>query len=490
MSQYKNNPTSQTFYFHDYETFGANPKIDRASQFAAIRTDADFNPIGEPLVLYAKPANDFLPTIDACLITGITPQQALENGVIEKDFFSAIRKEMCVSNTCSVGYNSMNFDSEVTRHGFYRNFFDAYEHEWKNNNSRWDLIDVLRTAHVFNHERFIWPTHENGKPSFRLTDFTSANNISHVGAHDALADVRATIDLAKMVKERSPKMLEYMLKLRDKHFASEQLALCRPVFHVSRSYSSIGGCVAMIMPIAYHPTNKNAIIAYNLASNPDALFDLSQEEIRRLVFTKGGDLNENEERLPLITLQTNKCPAIFPLGVMRPENAHRIGFDRGLHDANAQKIIGHKDLRQLQAKITQAFNGDMASETDPDLMIYSGGFFGNADKGLFPSIHRTGAEKLSGFAHHFSDTRLPEMLFRYRARNYLSSLSCDELQQWNSYRVARINQLSPDYQELLSERLADPLLSADNRKILIELSKYADSILPKIGEDADLAIRA
>ena len=50
-----------TFLWHDYETFGADTRRDRPAQFAAIRTDADLNEIGAPLMMYCRPANDYLP---------------------------------------------------------------------------------------------------------------------------------------------------------------------------------------------------------------------------------------------------------------------------------------------------------------------------------------------------------------------------------------------------------------------------------------------
>ena len=81
---------TQTFYWHDYETWGAQPSVDRPAQFAGLRTDLDFNPVGEPLVVYARPADDFLPQPEACLVTGLAPQQAEQTGVIEAEFAAAI----------------------------------------------------------------------------------------------------------------------------------------------------------------------------------------------------------------------------------------------------------------------------------------------------------------------------------------------------------------------------------------------------------------
>ena len=99
-----------TFYWHDYETFGANPSRDRPVQFAGLRTDAELNVIGDPLVIFCRPANDFLPHPQACLITGITPQRALAEGLPECAFIARIHRELAIPGTCGVGYNSLRFE--------------------------------------------------------------------------------------------------------------------------------------------------------------------------------------------------------------------------------------------------------------------------------------------------------------------------------------------------------------------------------------------
>jgi len=192
---------ANTFYWHDYETFGVDPAKDRPSQFAGLRTDEELNPIGDPLVIYCQPQRDILPSAQACLITGITPQLAMEKGIPEPEFIHAIHRELSLPGTCGVGYNSIRFDDEVTRYALYRNFFDPYQREWKNGNSRWDILDMLRLTRALRPEGIEWTDHEPGRPSFRLEHLTAANGIAHEAAHDALSDVTATIAMAKLVKQ-------------------------------------------------------------------------------------------------------------------------------------------------------------------------------------------------------------------------------------------------------------------------------------------------
>src|SRR5579871_2035428 len=130
----------KTFYWHDYETWGCNASLDRPVQFAGVRTDLNLNIIGEPLELYCKPPSDMLPHPEACLTHGITPQIAQERGVLEYQFTAKIYEELSKPHTCAVGFNNIEFDDKVTRFILYRNFYDPYEHTWKNDNSRWDVL--------------------------------------------------------------------------------------------------------------------------------------------------------------------------------------------------------------------------------------------------------------------------------------------------------------------------------------------------------------
>ena len=229
-----------SIYWHDYETFGAHPKTDRPSQFAGIRTDFDLNIISEPLMIYAKPADDFFPEPDACLVTGITPQKALNDGLPESEFMHNILTEFSQANTCVAGYNSIRFDDEVTRYSLYRNLYPAYDREWQNGNSRWDIIDLVRVTHALRPDGIHWPKHENGKPSYRLEDLTRENNLNHEAAHDALSDVLATIAVAKLIKEKQPALYDYYFKNRQKRSVMKLLDLenKKPVLHTSSMFST------------------------------------------------------------------------------------------------------------------------------------------------------------------------------------------------------------------------------------------------------------
>lgn len=265
----KNTKIQSSFLIHDYETFGQHPALDRPAQFAGVRTDADFNIIEEPLVIYCRPADDYLPQPEAVMITGITPQVALERGVSEAEFARQINQMFSVPGTCIMGYNNIRFDDEVSRNIFYRNFYDPYGYSWQNGNSRWDLLDVLRTCYALRPEGINWPENDEGLPSFKLEHLSKANGIEHENAHDAMADVYATIALAKLVKQAQPKLFDYLFQLRNKHKVSAliDIANMKPLVHISGMFGALRGNTSLVAPLAWHPDNKNAVIMCDLAGD-------------------------------------------------------------------------------------------------------------------------------------------------------------------------------------------------------------------------------
>jgi exodeoxyribonuclease-1 len=433
------NDNMQTFYWHDYETFGIDPQRDRAVQFAGLRTDADFNVIEEPLVIYCKPAPDCLPNPDACLITGITPQLAQQKGVCEADFIGRIHQELARPNTCTLGYNNLRFDDEVTRNCLYRNFYDPYAREWQNGNSRWDIIDVVRAVRALRPEGINWPVNGDGRPSLRLDQLTVANGIAHEAAHDALSDVYATIGMAKLVKQAQPKIYQFLLHNRGKVKVLEllQLGSFKPVVHISGMYTTVNNCLAIVLPLCKHPTNNNGIIVYDLSVDPEPLLTLSIEALQQRLFTATDDLPEGVARIPLKTVHINKCPVLAPISVIKPDDAQRLAIDLALCLRNIDKI---KAAQGLVKKLAAVFSSHTYAEqdSDPDLSIYSGGFFSEADRQKMLKIREMSPEQLAKSAISFNDPRLPEMLFRYRARNYPETLSADERLKWHEFCKNRL----------------------------------------------------
>lgn len=422
-----------TFYWYDFESFGATPQKDRPSQFAGVRTDSQFNIIGEPLIIYCKQAPDYLPHPEACLITGITPQLANSKGLVEAEFIARIHEEFSKSNTCVVGYNNIRFDDELTRYTLYRNFYDPYEREWQNGNSRWDLIDVVRACYALRPEGIEWPEKEDGSPSFKLEHLTKANNIEHGQAHDALSDVIATIELAKLLRQKQPKLFDFFLMNRNKKALSNLVDVFNmtPLVHTSSKISALQGCTTWIAPMSFHPVNKNAVVAFNLAFDPTPLIELSVEEIRQRLYTKRSELKDDEHPIGLKLVHLNKCPVLAPAKTLLPENAARLDINREQCLANLAVLKSHPELREKVAAVF-ADGESFEAASNVDYQLYQG-FASHADKSKFAVIRDCTPDQLGNLALHFDDAKYATLLFRYRARNWPETLSPEELEKWRKY---------------------------------------------------------
>lgn len=432
-----------TLYWHDYETWGEIPAIDRPSQFAGVRTDENLNILGEPLMIYCQPAVDVLPKPEACLITGLLPQTARDKGLPEHKFIATIHSELARPGTCGVGYNSIRFDDEVTRYTLYRNFYDPYEREWRNGNSRWDIIDMVRMTRALRPEGIEWPNYEDGRPCFKLEMLTQANGLKHEAAHDALSDVYATIAMAKLIKTKQPKLYDYAYRLRDKRFANSLIDIAghKPLLHISSRFPSENGNAALVLPLAIHPTNKNSVIAYNLSFSPQLLLDLSVDDMRLRLFTRTEDLPEGQERVALKEIHLNKTPMLLASNMLDDKTASRLQIDKALCEKHWQQLanLSLSEQQRLQEKL-YALYSDMgfAEKTDPEQMLYSG-FFDEHDKRLMVQVRHASPEVLATAAFPFKDARLTELLFRYRARNFPASLSVAEQLRWREFCRWRMN---------------------------------------------------
>ncbi|WP_165311162.1 exodeoxyribonuclease I [Vibrio ziniensis] len=459
-----------TYFFFDYETWGTSPAKDRPSQFAGVRTDMDFNIIGEPLVIYCQLPSDYLPAPEAALITGITPQKAMAQGLSEPEFIARIHNELSQPNTTSLGYNSIRFDDEVTRYTCYRNFFDPYSWSWQNNNSRWDLLDIMRACHALRPEGIAWPENEEGFASFKLEHLSKANGIEHENAHDAMADVIATIELAKRVKAAQPKLFDYFFTMRHKRKLTELVDIVNmtPLMHVSGMLGRECQYTSWIVPIAWHPTNQNAVIVADLAKNPQPLIDLSSEELHTRLYTKHDELAPDELPVPVKLVHLNKCPILAPAKTLTAENADKIGINREQCLANLALIRQHPEIRE---KLVVLFSIDREYEqsNDVDTQLYDG-FFSPADKAAMDIIRNTPPENLGALDITFADKRIEPLLFRYRARHYPWTLDETEQRRWanhcRDFYESRIEDYMLNLENLVHEH------ESDEKKIAILKSVY------------------
>lgn len=469
-----------TYFFYDLETSGIDSRYQRIMQFGGVRTDEDLNIIGEPFQTLVKLTDEILPEPDAVMITGITPQKTLEEGISEVALINYLNKEVFTPNTVVAGFNSIRFDDEFIRNLLYRNYFDPYEREWMDGRSRWDVIDLVRMARALRPAGLKWPETPEGKPTNRLELLTKTNGIEHSNAHDALADVMATIEVAKLIKKSQPKLFQHLLSMRDKKVAAENLKIGVPIVHSSGMLRSENLSTSVFMPIVKHPINVNCILAWDLRFDPSGWKDYSTDDLSRLAFASWQELSKtDEQRLPVKAIHLNKSPAVAPLGVLDEAAQERINLTLAQVEEHAKRLRALVDLPNKLSKVWQANTFDKAEDVEGQ--IYDG-FLSDADKLAAKEVHKLTEPQLRNFAPSFTDNRLNEMWIRYKARNFPQTLTDEERSLWEQYRAKRIKSgpgiTAVKYMNRLSSLAQE--INSDKQKMFLleELQLYAESIMP------------
>ncbi|MFI5271266.1 MAG: exodeoxyribonuclease I [Candidatus Saccharimonadales bacterium] len=476
-----------SFFFYDLETSGINPRTARIMQFAGQRTDMDLKPIGEPVNSFIKLTPDILPDADAILLTGITPQQTLSEGVSEAAFLKQFYEEVVKPDTIFVGFNSIRFDDEFMRFLHWRNFYDAYEWQWQNGCSKWDLLDVVRMTRALRPEGIKWGFGSDGGPSNRLEVLTSVNKLKHANAHDALGDVNATIEVAKLINKKQPDLFKYLLNIRSKKAVAELVNSYKPLVYTSGHFSSDFLHTSPVVKFADHPGSEAALV-YDLKFDPTPYFSMS---IEKLIDAWRYSPDKLVLRLPVKTLKYNRCPAVAPLGVINSKEIE----DR-LHISKPDINKHHKILKENQThfaeKIFQVLKvldeereNEQADLIDNPLTVderlYED-FVPTSDRNLMRAIQTSGPDEIYEIGSNFQDKRLINLLPLYKARNFPKSLDPEEQLAWETYRKAKLlsggNQSrAAVYFALLEERLTtNP--SKQKQYLIEELRLYGESILP------------
>jgi exodeoxyribonuclease-1 len=471
---------STTLLWYDYETWGVDPRRDRLCQFAAIRTDLDLNPIGEPINLFCQPPIDAVIDPDAVMITSLSPLEVAKQGLNEWEFAQQIYNHMSLAGTCSVGYNTIRFDDECTRHLFYRNLLDPYAREWQNGNARWDILDVVRMYAALRPEGIEWPIHENGAPSFKLEHLTTANGLAHENAHDAVSDVKATIAFAKLLKECNPKLFQFAFSLRSKHEARAHLDLIdrAPHLHFTGKIAATEHCMGIEVPLLVHPDRANEVIVIDVRQDPSWLLEHSAQDIRTWLFSKTADLPEGIARPPLRTIHLNKSPMIAPFATLTPELADVLSVDLDAVKTHASLVAKNQEFVRLAQEVMTLStpSQEIEAERDPEHLLYDG-FIGNKDRSLLNQMAfgKLDKEKWLAEAHHFNDARLQPLVENVLGRHFPDVLLPEQLEKWQIQRKKALKSVELG-QELTVEAALDkltPLLQEHpEHRALLDTQQY------------------
>lgn len=466
----------KTFFFYDLETSGLSARDDRIMQFAGIRTTLDLEPIGEPFNLLVALNDDTLPSPDALMVTGITPQQTTADGYTEAEFAKILMKDVFTPDTIAVGFNNIRFDDEFIRHLFWRNFYDPYEWTWKEGRSRWDLLDVVRMTRALRPDGIEWPV-VDGKATNRLELLTKLNGIDHLKAHDALSDVEALIAVTKLIKTKQPQLYEYLLKLRDKNEIKKLVNLedKQPFVYVSGRFDAEYQKATIAFPLT---TGRNAaVVVYDLRHDPTPFLDMSLSELEKIFYAPWEERQKDDfQSLPVKELQYNRAPAVAPLGVLAQEDGWtRIGLDEAMITKHRNILLSNPSFAENIRSMIER-RPEFKKSPDPEAQLYDG-FLGERDVLAVEKIRHADQNTLADLQPDFVDERLPGLLLHYKARNYPRTLAEDEVGKWEAWRAERIQRQMPAFVERLNA-LGSTVTDENKQFILQELQLWAESIVP------------
>ena len=470
----------RTFFFYDLETSGFSARYDRIMQFAGQRTNDELELIGQPVNLLVKLTDDILPSPGAVLTTHITPQMTVADGISEADFCRYFLEQVATPDTTILGYNSTRFDDEFIRHTLWRNFHDPYQWAWAEGRDRWDLLDVTRLVRALRPEGINWPTKRVAETdqlitTVNLVDMAKCNGFENDNAHDALADVKALISLARLLRQSQPTMWRYLLDHHDKCSILNIITpgQPKPFVYASGRYSSSYQKTTVATVVAEGRT-PNSYLVWDLRYDPADFTSLSEAEIlSNLTADRATRRQDDFVPIPIKELSINKCPAIAPLGVLDSASEVRIS----LSQAEAMK---HYHQLNSQAGLIKRLTGAWCKHpafppaSDVEGKLYDS-FTPKSDQTKIRLVAAADSTGLADLHPNFTDERLDELLFRYKARQYPASLSESEEKRWQKLRRVKLERELPAYLSELSKLASSP---AADQFILEELQLWAESIAP------------
>lgn len=476
-----------SFFFYDLETSGFDPRQARIMQFAGQRTDLDLKPVGDPVNCYIKITPDIVPDPDAVLITGITPQKTIADGYTEAEFLKIFHREVATPGTIMTGFNNIRFDDEFIRFLNYRNFYDAYEWHWESGRDRWDILDMVRMTRALKPDGIEWPYASDGKPSNRLELLTSVNKLKHEAAHDALSDVRATIDVARLIRSKQPQLFEHLFTGRTKVNVRQIVESKKPFMYTSGRFPSSQLHTTACIFLGRSEDNDYALV-YDLRTDPTPFLHMSIEE---LIEAWKYDPETRGTKLPVKTLKYNRAPAILPGVVKDQATLVRIQLDIDDITSNLQKLLKHPaafvdNLFAAVKKLDEARYQKQLDMVDNQLTVEArlyDGFIGDQDKKLMRAVQKASPESLTDYKGEFSDSRLNNLLPIYKARNYPKLLSDSERQVWDEYCAAKLfsggeeSRLAKYFARI--QELAATRQAPNDQYLLEELKLYGESIFPE-----------
>ncbi|PZF75864.1 exodeoxyribonuclease I [Aestuariivirga litoralis] len=412
-----------SFVFYDTETTGSNTFYDQILQFAAIRTDDALKEI-DRFEIRCRIQPHVLPAPGALLVTGVTLCQLSDPGLPSHfEMAAAIHAKLTEwSPAVFAGYNSLEFDEGLLRQAFYQSLLPVYLTN-TGGSSRLDILQLALATNEFAPGLLKIPERDDGVPTFRLDRLAPANGFLHPNAHDAMADVEATVFLAKTVKEGAPWIWDHLLRMGQKAEALREAKASSVRLYTEFRFNKPNHW--LVSAIDADPSNKGNVIAFNLAHDPAELLSVGDDSLRKWVLSKPK---------PLRTIKANSSPILLNIDMAQGRaDIMKIGEGEIMRRAKALQESYELRHRLLKAYVETR----EVYEDSPHIeeQIY-GGFPGSGDTALMREFHRSSWPARIEIASRFEDDRLRRIARRI-VFNHRPDLFSEDMRQAFSKAIAQ-----------------------------------------------------
>jgi exodeoxyribonuclease I len=387
------------FVFYDTETTGSDTFYDQILQFAAIRTDDALNETGR-FEIRCRIQPHILPAPGAMIVTGLN-LDLLSDPALPTHFemVAAIHEKLTAwSPAVFAGFNSLEFDEDLLRQAFYQSLLPPYLTN-TNGNNRLDVMRLALALNEFEPGQLEIPRRADGAITFRLDRLAPANGFLHPNAHDAMADVEATIFLARLMRKKAPWLWDHLLKMGQKAEAVRRARDAPVRLYTDFPYNKPKHW--LVSAIAVDPENTGNVIAFNLVHDPAELLSVSEESLKKWAATKPK---------PLRIIKANSCPILLDLGMASGRaDLMKIGEQEILRRAHL--LQQSPELRHRLLKVYVETRESHEQSPWLEGQIYRG-FSGEKDAALMRKFHRASWPERADLSHLFTDDRYRKIAIR------------------------------------------------------------------------------
>jgi len=416
------------FIFYDTETTGTRTPFDQILQFAAIKTDDEFN-ILDTFDVRCRLLPYIVPAPGALLVTGVSVSDITTCPLSHFEMMRQVHTKMhewSEGGAVFVGWNSMRFDETMLRQAYYQTLLPVYQTN-TNGNGRADIMRMVQIVSTCAPNCLAIPLQTDGKRTFKLGLIAAANNVVLEHAHEALADTGATLGVAKLVKQRAPALWDALIANARKSgplslIKSEPFLLLSE-YYFSNAYSFV------VAAIVANADNANEWAVFDLQFDPAQYLNASDDDLRAAIDGKAKAIRR---------VSINSQPGLLPVD-FAPDDIQGGRQSLETYQARAQLIREHSAFRQRVARLLADRYEDKAEPANVEERIYSG-FPSNDDQALMHSFHGENWEDRIGIIPEIKDDRYRQLGQRIVATERPDLLTVKARQVWESWCRERLCQ--------------------------------------------------